>query len=46
MNDILILYTCSICFKEHYFDSDSLPGGDENCEYCEDCSGKLIKGDE
>ena len=41
MGDYLILYICVDCEEEHYFDDDSLPGGDEHCEYCEYCSGKL-----
>jgi len=41
ISDMLILYECVSCGKEHYFDIDSLPGGDEHCEYCEGCSGWL-----
>jgi len=43
MSDYLILYVCEDCEKEHYFETDSLPGGAEHCEYCEECSGKLVK---
>ncbi len=44
MTDILILYICKDCKKEHYFNPDSLPGENEHCEYCEDCNGKLELG--
>ncbi|KKK60690.1 hypothetical protein LCGC14_3021860 [marine sediment metagenome] len=44
MNEILILFICKDCGFEHYFEINNLPGGDEHCEYCENCSGKLIKG--
>lgn len=39
----VVLYICATCRQEHYFDLDSLPGGAEHCEYCELCSGLLIK---
>ena len=39
--DVLILYLCVDCGKEHYFEPRSLPGGAEHCENCEECSGKL-----
>ena len=41
MDDILILYICDECGEEFYFSADSLPGGDEHCEYCENCCGQL-----
>lgn len=41
MSDLLILYICSECRKEHYFELDQIPGGKEHCEYCEKCSAKL-----
>lgn len=40
-SDYLILYICAVCDKEHYFSIESLPGGNEHCEYCEYCSGVL-----
>jgi len=42
MTDYLIQYECCECGNVEYFDIDSLPGGDEHCEYCSKCSGKLI----
>lgn len=39
--DYLILYLCLECGTEHYFSPNNLPGGDEHCEYCEECSGLL-----
>lgn len=42
MSDYLILYYCEECGEEHYFDADSLPGGEEHCPYCEYCPGLLI----
>ena len=41
VSDFLILYECVSCGEEHYFNPDSLLGGDEHCEYCEICSGLL-----
>ncbi len=46
MNELLILYICNDCEKEHYFEIDSLPGGKEYCNYCEYCSGLLIREDQ
>jgi rRNA maturation endonuclease Nob1 len=46
-DEILVMYECSACGEEHYFSADSLPGGDEFCEFCDCCGGKLAKeGDE
>jgi late competence protein required for DNA uptake (superfamily II DNA/RNA helicase) len=42
-DEILILYICNECGKEHYFEADSLPCGEEHCEYCEECQGVLVK---
>lgn len=39
--DFVILYICQECDREHYFRPDSLPGGNEHCQYCEECGGKL-----
>ena len=44
MSEILILYICSECEKEHYFEENQIPGGEEHCEYCESCSGLLVTG--
>lgn len=41
--DYLVLYLCSVCGQEHYFEPDSLPGGPEHCGYCEHCAGLLVK---
>lgn len=41
MTEILILYICDDCLKEHYFEQNNLPGEVEHCEYCEECSGIL-----
>ena len=43
MSELLVLYVCSECGDEYYFEFDSLPGGSEHCEYCEDCCGILIE---
>ncbi len=43
MTEVLILYICNECSREHYFEPDSLPGDSEHCEYCEECQGVLIK---
>ena len=40
-SEILIMYECADCGREHYFETDSLPGGKEHCEYCETCGSKL-----
>ena len=39
--DLLIYIVCPNCGLEHYFELNSLPGGKEHCEYCEECSEKL-----
>ena len=44
MADYLIMIECSECGNEHYFDPESLPGGDEHCEYCEICYSPLTAG--
>ncbi|MBN3871634.1 hypothetical protein [Nostoc sp. JL33] len=41
ITDLLIQIICSSCQLEHYFELNSLPGGEEYCEYCEECSEKL-----
>lgn len=41
VGDYLVLYICPNCGEEYYFAVDSLPGGDEFCEYCDICDGKL-----
>ena len=41
--DLLVCYACPICGHEHYFDRESLPGGAEHCEFCEECCGKLTE---
>lgn len=41
MSDYLILIVCEACGEEHYFDLESLPGGEEHCEYCEHCCARL-----
>lgn len=40
-NGMLELIECPGCGEEFYFELDSLPGGDEHCEYCEICCGRL-----
>ncbi len=41
----LILITCENCGHDQYFESNNLPGGDEHCEYCENCTWPLPKPD-
>jgi len=45
MSDYLVCYVCELCGEEHFFDIDNLPGGEEHCEFCETCGGKLIMAD-
>jgi hypothetical protein len=45
MSDFLVCYVCEVCGEEFYFTPESLPGGEEHCEYCEVCCGKLIRED-
>lgn len=45
-SEYLIMIECPNCGEEHYFEAYSLPGGDEHCEFCENCCAKLEKGDE
>ena len=40
-SDFLILVECEVCGQEQYFLPESLPGGNEHCEYCENCYAKL-----
>lgn len=43
MNDnYLLCYICADCGEEFYFETASIPGGDEHCEFCEVCYGVLL----
>jgi len=41
MSEYLVLIVCPECGNEEYFDIDNLPGGDEYCPYCSECSALL-----
>ena len=41
-SEYLVMFFCKDCEEEEYFSLDSLPGGEEHCEYCEHCGGLLI----
>jgi hypothetical protein len=42
MSDYLMVFVCPNCGYEYYTDTESLPGGEEHCEYCPECSSPLV----
>ena len=44
MAGYLLMIACVACGYEHYFEPDSMPGGDEHCPYCEVCGTSLPCG--
>lgn len=45
MNDFFVLFVCEVCGNEEYFSFDQLPGGEEFCEFCSECGGRLSTGE-
>lgn len=45
MDDYIIFYICEVCGNDEYFEIDSLPGGDEFCNFCSECGGILVRSE-
>lgn len=42
MSEYLVEIICFECGNEEFFDPDSLPGEEEHCPYCSECSALLL----